>query len=47
MNVTVIQAIENGEVSDQKLDLQSETERTQPCLGMLEVWTPVCDVFCS
>jgi len=47
MNVTVIKLIENGEVSDQKLDLQSEIERTQTYLGMLEVWTPVCYVFCS
>lgn len=47
MNDTVIQGRENGEVSDQKLDLQSETERTPPYLGMLEVWTPVFNVFCS
>ena len=47
MNVTVIQATGNGEASNQKLDLQSETERTRSYLGMLEVWTPVCDVFCN
>jgi hypothetical protein len=47
MNVTVNRVIKNGEVSDQKLDLQSEIERTRTYLGMLEVWTPVCDVLCS
>lgn len=45
MNETVHQARDNGEVSDHELDLQSETERTLPYLGVLDVWTSICDVF--
>jgi hypothetical protein len=45
MNETVHQTRDNGEVSDHKLDLQSETEGTLPYLGVLEDWTPICNLF--
>lgn len=47
MNDTVPQARDNGKVLDKKLDFQSETERTPAHLGMLEIWTPICNVFYS
>jgi hypothetical protein len=47
MNETVPQARNNGKVLGKKLDFQSETKRTLPHLGMLEIWTPICNVFCS
>lgn len=45
MNKTEHHTRDNGEVLDHGLDLQSETERTFPYLGVLEVWTPICRVF--